>query len=318
MLIMASCWAMAGGPAGGIQPVALDEAGDLLAAARLGWESATASVSTSAGVVTVHEWIWRDSGELLETETTYGVASKGERFKASVETRYLTNEYTPREPGLPVNTPGTVQRTVIGYDGERVTMHRPDVLYAEISGTDSQVGRTLRSVKAMAISPGIAVPRFEQVLPTSDNPNPGPYLLGRQALNGEECLVVESVRTTATGNGTQAMYFRFWVAPQKGFSIVKEECEARGGAFSKEGAVIERAEWQTRQYGDGLWGVSRVQQEEYRVDGSGSLYLSARRTASFSEDYAVNAPVTDDMLAVTLPSGTKVYDELIDAHYVVP
>jgi hypothetical protein len=269
-------------------------------------------------VVTVHEWNWRDNGDLLETETTYTVASKGEKFRAAVETKYLTNQYPPPEPGLPVNTPGTVQRTVIGYDGERVTMDKPDLRYAEISGADSQAGRTLRSVKAMAVSPGIAVPRFEEVLSTLDNPNPGPYVLGRQAVNGEDCLVIESVRTTATANGTQAMYFRFWVAPQKGFSVVKEECEARGGAFSKEGAVIERAECQVRQYGDGLWGVNQVQQEEYRVDNSGKLYLSARRVTTFSEDYALNAPVTDEMLAVALPSGTSVINELIDSEYTVP
>ena len=312
MLVLAGYYAVAVGSAGGIQPVAPKEAADLLAAVRLGCDTATASVSTSAGVVTVHEWHWRDNGQVLETETTYTVASKGERFKAAVETKYLTNEWSS------YNTPGTIQKTVLGYDGETVTRYGPARSYAEISGIDSQIGRELRNVKLMAVSPGIGVPRFEGMPPTSDNPNPGPYVLGRQTLNGEDCVVVESSYSTPTEKGTQTMYVRFWLALQKGFSVVKSEGEARGGMFPEKGVLVDQGEAQLREYAGGLWGVSQVQQEAYMVDSSGRLYLKTRTITSFPKDYAINRSVTDEMLAVTLPSGTKVHNELIDTEYTVP
>jgi len=134
ILALVSGLIMAVGSTDDIQPVTPEEARDLLAAVRLGCDTATAGVSTSAGVVTVHAWNWRANGDLLETETTYTVAAKGERYKAAVETKYLTNEWTPPEPGLPGNTPGTVQKTVIGYDGEKVTRYDPSRGYAVISG----------------------------------------------------------------------------------------------------------------------------------------------------------------------------------------
>jgi len=156
------------------------------------------------------------------------------------------------------------------------------------------------------------------VLPTPDNPNPGPYVLGRQAVNGEDCLVVESVRTAPAGNGTQTEYYRFWLAPQKGFSVVKAEAKARGGVFGEGETVIAQGEAQLREYADGLWGISQVQQEQYMVDDSGRRYLNTRTITSFSKDYAINASVTDEMLAVALPSATQVHNELIDAAYSVP
>jgi len=46
--------------------------------------------------------------------------------------------------------------------------------------------------------------------------------------------------------------------------------------------------------------------------------LKMETVVTVADDYQLNAPVTEEMLKVQLPSGTKVYNELIDAHYTVP
>jgi len=300
------------GSTDGIQPVTPEEAKELLAAVRLGCDTAAASVSSSAGVVTLHEWNWRANGDLLETETTYTVALKGERYRAAVETKYLTNEWSS------ANSPGTIQKTILGYDGEKVTRYEPLRGYAAIANLDSGIGRELRNAKILAISPGIGAPTFPEIPPTPDNPDPGSRVLGRQTVNGEDCVVVDTVSTAATAKGTQTMIFRSWIALQKGFSLVKAEGKVRGGMFGEGETLIAQIEAQPRECADDLWGISQVQQEEHMVDDSGRIYLSRRATTDFSKDYAINAPVTEDMLTVTLPSGTKVDNELIDSQYTIP
>ncbi len=318
MLVVAGCLIAAIGLASGLQPVGAEEAEDVLAAVRLGCETTTARVSTSAGVVTVHEWNWRSNGELLETETLYTVASEGERFKAAVDTRYIRNEWTPPDPDLRVNAPGTVQRQEIAYDGEKITSYEPDRNRAEISGLDSDGGRLLRTVKLMALSPGHAVPRLPTSSPSPEGVNRGPHVVARDILNGDECIVVESVRTATAADGTQQEYYsRFWVMPQKGFSVARSETEARGGMFG-EGTLLSQAEIDTREYADALWGISEVRHEEYRLQDSGRPYLKSRTITAFADEYQLNGPVTKEMLTIDLPSGTKVYNELIDAEYTVP
>ena len=71
--------------------------------------------------------------------------------------------------------------------------------------------------------------------------------------------------------------------------------------------------------GDGLWRISSWRQDQYTMSPStGEPYLSARSTVTYSDDYQLNAPVTEEMLTIDLPSGTRVHDEVIDAYYTVP
>ena len=57
---------------------------------------------------------------------------------------------------------------------------------------------------------------------------------------------------------------------------------------------------------------------QYRLDQLDTRELKIETVVTVADDYQLNAPVTEEMLRVQLPSGTKVYNELIDAHYTVP
>jgi len=82
--------------------------------------------------------------------------------------------------------------------------------------------------------------------------------------------------------------------------------------------LLSHGELDLRKYGDNLWGLSEVRHEQYGLDDAGERYLNIRQIFTFGKDYRLNPPVTEDMLTVDLPSGTEVFDERIDAGYVVP
>ena len=306
--------AATGAATAGIEPVGAEEAKDLLAAVRLASDAAAARVSTSAGQVRVHEWMWKATGELLETETVYDVASAGEKFKASVTTTYLTNEWA----SAGFNAPGTAHREELAYDGEKVTSYDPNRNWAEISGLDSDAGRQLRGLKAVVMSPGHGVPRLEQVkLPPGYEWNER-RVLGREVVDGEECIAYESSHTAPGSDGAEVTYYNvMWLSPQREFTLSKSEHGIRGGRYG-EGFVLAQGEVETRQYADGLWGVREVRMEEHRLDDSGKRYRNRYAVTTLADDYRLNGPVSEEMLTIQLPSGTKVYNTLIDAGYTVP
>ena len=90
-------------------------------------------------------------------------------------------------------------------------------------------------------------------------------------------------------------------------------------APSEESVLMARFDIDTVPCGDGLWRISCWRQDQYTMSPStGEPYLSARSTVTYSDDYQLNAPVTEEMLTIDLPSGTRVNDEVIDVHYTVP
>jgi len=304
--------------AGAVQPVFGEDAEDLLAAVQLGCEETKSRVSSSAGTVTVHEWHWRSSGELLETKTQYTVASAGDKFRAVCETRYITNDWTSRESGLPFNSPGTVQRLDMAYDGEKVTRYEPQRGRADIAGPDSNWAREVRSIRRFIMSPGCGVFIPKSVARSEIREPIDPRVIGREIVNGDECIVCEVAYTTRLRDGsTGTFYDHMWVNPAKGFTLAKSEAGARGWRFG-DGMLLSHRELDVRKYGDNLWGLSEVRHDQYGLDDAGERYLNIRQIFTFGKDYRLNPAVTDDMLTVTLPSGTEVYNELIDASYVVP
>ena len=303
---------------GGVQPVFGEEAEDLLAAVQRGCEEAKSRVSSSAGTVTVHEWHWRSSGELLETKTQYTVASAGDTFRAVCETRYITNDWVSRESGLPFNPPGTVQRVDMAYDGEKVTKYQPQRGRADMGGPDSHWARELGGIRRSVLSPGGGVFIPKSVARSEIHEPMDPRVIGREIVDGDECIVCEVAYTTKLSDGSTGTFYDYmWINPAKGFTLAKEESGARGGRFG-DGMLLSHGELDLRKYGDNLWGLSEVRHEQYGLDDAGERYLNIRQIITFGKDYRLNPPVTEDMLTVDLPSGTEVFDERIDAGYVVP
>jgi len=306
------------GPAEGIE--AEVNAEDVMEAVRLGCETAASRVSTSSGQVNVHEWYWRDNGELIETDSVYTVASAGDKFKGVAEVRYVKNETTVPEsqPRQQPIEPATLLKEELACDGERIVSYKPAERRATIAGPDSRAGRRLTMMKATVLSPGHGVPNLAAGSPSPHYTRSGPYVAGREVVNGDECIVVEFVDMVTDADGNEVAYHnRSWINPERGFTVSKSESIARGGAFG-EGTLLAQGEVETRQYGDGLWGISEAWTEQYALDSSGRRYLQRRNITTFAADYHFNVAVTEEMLSIDLPAGTKVHNELIDAHYTVP
>jgi hypothetical protein len=213
-----------------------------------------------------------------------------------------------------------VHKRGIACDGEKVTSYEPDRNWAEIFGPDSDSRHQLRATRAIVMSPGHGVPEWEleQIkLPPGYEWNER-RLLGREVVDGKECIVYEASHTAPRADGTTVTYYhRKWVDPQRQFTLSKSESGIRGGPYG-EGFVLAEAEVETRQYADGLWGVREVRMEEHRLDDSGNPYRMRYAVTTVADDYHLNGPVSEDMLTIQLPSGTKVYNTLIDAGYTVP
>jgi len=294
---------------------------DVVADVIEGCEAAASHVSTAAGEVTLHQWYWRESGELLETESHYDVVYAGDRLKVAEEVRYLENQLSmPPDSGpraQPI-APGTVHKQDLAYDGEKVTSYEPDRQRAVIAGKDSREWGNLLQIRGVVGLPGHGVPSLSTYLPMDRYTRTGPYVVGREIVNGDECVVVETVDTRTDPDGGEVAYWnRSWINPQRGFTASKSTAGARGGVFG-EGMLLSEWELTTRSYGDGLWGMSEARTEQYGVDDSGRRYVQMRMVITYADDYQLNVPVTDEILMVELPSGTRVHDKLSDKQYTVP
>jgi hypothetical protein len=143
-------------------------------------------------------------------------------------------------------------------------------------------------------------------------------VLGRETVNGEECVVVEVTKERVRDTGAYTHTYTYWIDPARGFSLVRFESHLRA-APSEESVLMTRADIETVPCGDGLWRISSWRQDQYTISPStGERYLNARSTVTYSDDYQLNAPVTEETLTIDLPSGTKVHNELIDSRYTVP
>ncbi|NIN68571.1 MAG: hypothetical protein GTO63_28475, partial [Anaerolineae bacterium] len=132
-----------------------------------------------------------------------------------------------------------------------------------------------------------------------------PTVVGREVVDGEECVVVELTHLWVNADGQEiTWYHRYWIAPDMGFTALKGEDGYRGGRYG-DGVVSEETEAEARQYSDGVWGLSRIWAQQYRLDESGIPHLEIETVVSVVDDYQLNAPVTEEMLTIALPSGTK-------------
>ena len=302
------------GPTAGIA----EDSGSLLAAVRLGCETARSRISTRVGAITVHDSFWKGDKKWLETETVYGVVSEGTKVRATTDKTYIRNETTTTDPGGVPIAPGTVMTTQLAFDGEKVVEYWPAENRAAIAGPESAIGSELKLITATIedILPG--VPDLDMEIPSPRYTTRGPSVVGREVVDGEDCVVVELAHVRVDSDGQEiAWYHRYWIAPDMGFIALKTEVGHRGGWFG-DGMVSVERKAEPRQYSNGLWGVSRIWAQRYRLDESGTRDLEIETVVTVADDYQLNAPVTEEMLKVQLPSGTKVYNELIDAHYTVP
>ena len=302
------------GPTAGIA----EDNGSLLAAVRLGCETARSRISTRVGAISMRESFWKGDEKWLETETVYRVVSEGTKVRVTADTTYIRNDWTTTDPGGVPIAPGTVMSKQLAFDGEKVVEYWPAENRAAIAGPESAIGSELRSITRIIEETFPGAPDLDMEMPAPRYTTRGPAVVGREVVDGEECVVVELVHVRVNSDGQEiSWYHRYWIAPDMGFTALKAEFGYRGGRYG-DGVVMVETEAEPRQYSNGLWGLSRIRARRYRLDESDTRDLEIETVVTVADDYQLNAPVTDEMLTIKLPSGTKVYNELIDAEYTVP
>jgi len=300
------------------EPVEGAEAQALLDAVRTGCETARSRISTRVGAISMRESFWKGDEKWLETETVYRVASEGAKVKMTVDETYIRNETTTTDPGGVPIAPGTVMSKQLAFDGEKVVEYWPAEKRATVAGPESAIGSELRSITRIIEETFPGAPDLDMEMPAPRYTTRGPAVVGREVVDGEECVVVELVHVRVNSDGQEiSWYHRYWIAPDMGFTALKAEDGYRGGRYG-DGVVSVEIEAEARQYASGLWGVSRMWARQYRLGQSDTRELKMETVVTVADDYQLNAPVTDDMLALRLPSGTRVKNELIDSEYTVP
>jgi len=300
-------------------PVGGNDAKDLLEAVLLGCEDARSRVSSGVGHITEYKWQLDANKKLLEVEKGYSVVFSGDKCRARVETVLLTNERVlPDDPNLVPIPLGVVRTQEIAYDDEVLVTYSPDQDAATISEGPGATLNGVRSLARMMATGGPDPARVAFGLPTHQTQ--GPVVKGRQVVDGVECVVVETVyeHTPEVGDGV-SLIDTFWVSPEMGFATLRMQTKYYGGKFGAEGMLAASVTAQPRQRVDGSWCLSRMETEQYALDGeSGQAYLYSRTVATLADDFETNAPVTADLFSIDIPSGTSVHNALIDAEYTVP
>jgi len=292
---------------------------DLLTALSEGCANAASAIRSGRGHVRTYFWRKKGDDDVLETETESYLTFKGEQFLLREETKYLTVPVTPnRDPSEP--PPPTVVNVTASYDLERVTIvTQSDSLPTHATITDStrvsgigqlNVYKTFIAVLGHGVD--YLVPRPEDLPPVAEVTSA--KIVGRETIEGDECIVVDVAVTVSVPGGDNAVStVRKWVDLDKGYTIVRtriwqeREVDAARTLISESSTTV-------RQYGDDVWGPDTFTWQQYDLEGD----VTHRGTTAYGPDFQLNVPVSDNELALALPSGTKVYNELIDVQYTVP
>jgi hypothetical protein len=139
---------------------------------------------------------------------------------------------------------------------------------------------------------------------------------GRETIAGDECIMVDVVTTMHVPKlvgGTITQTARKWVNPQKGYTIVKEQAWSEGSVYGAK-TLLAEINTTVRQYETGVWGPEEVTYQQYDLKGE----VTQKMVITYDSAFKLNVPISDGDLTLTLPSGTEVHNELIDAEYTVP
>ncbi|NIM06668.1 MAG: hypothetical protein GTO55_09470 [Armatimonadetes bacterium] len=286
-----------------------------------GCRNAAESVQSGKGQVTVYSRNFSEDGSVSESDATNTVAFSGNKFKTETTSKLLKNvRWTPLPTGTALVAPGTVRTEKVAYDGEKAVWYLLDTNQAFRGDESTNAGRH-------AFSNYMHVKVVNYVLMdigNFGNIGPGvsrepPRIVGREVLNGSECIVVEVLDYGPTkSGGTSQNWFRFWVDPQKGFTVPQVQVWAQGGPYQEKTLLVD-LEADVRQYTDSLWGPAKVTMSGYAMGReTGEYYKRYEIVTTYASDLQINVPISEEELTLTLPSGTKVTDELLEETYTVP
>jgi|GEM_PF-3094306 len=307
-----------------------DSEGDMLAVVLQGSKEAASSIKSGRGKITVHKWSKLREGGVLETETSYDVVFCGAKYKASRTIKYLSNGPSNEQFADEARIqPGTVARDEVVFDGVHVRWLDLDEKNGRIGDLETATGRhelmlwrtELGAIGSeQAIGYGVwDISAFHESLMFPGTKSAGPILVGRETIDGEECLVIEITYDHSQGSGPGFRDIRrFWVNPQRGYTVSRMRVWTEGGGYSARTLVAE-CEIKTKEYSKDLWGPSEWVSNQYDLDPqTNQVVQTIRSHVKFDEAFQLNCLVSNSELSLDFPSGTRIHDEVSDADYTVP
>lgn len=282
-----------------------------------GMQNAALSVTSGRGNVNVVDWMLKNDDGVLEVQTLHRVVWQGPAFRETATTTYVSNDPAAGFTKLMV-TPGTVTSNEIAYDGTQVTVYDPEKGEA-IVGTPTSSGTHSAYASYIADASirghGLSLPH------SAGDPVPRFHVAGTETIDGDECVILESISTLDPPSGSSDPIINthwMWVNPNKGFTVPRVRDWAQGGNLSQK-TLMYQVEVQMRTYGDNLWGPAGFTRTQYKTDrASGQRVMSLRSIVTFDPSYEANPTLGPKELALQLPSGTKVHNEILDADYTIP
>lgn len=135
-------------------------------------------------------------------------------------------------------------------------------------------------------------------------------VIGKEMLNGSECIVLQDDSSSTADYRVKS---KTWVDAEHGFTIPRSETEV---ISRTTGQVVARQEYVTRirDYGNGMWGPAQFTMTQYGADGS----LTKSTTLTYGPDFQINVSIDGRDLALNVPSGVGVDNEVVGATYTLP
>lgn len=135
--------------------------------------------------------------------------------------------------------------------------------------------------------------------------------VGREVLNGDECLLIEDQWPSCPEPGARFWLRRTWLNVAKGFAAPRvQQWAVQGGSR----VLCREARCTLRDYGDGLWGPDVYTETDFGADGSMTKTVTVVYDAAFS----MNQDIDESTFTLKLPRGIAAYDERSRALYTVP
>ena len=280
---------------------------EYLAALVTGCEEAVARVQSGRGTATVL-WV-RNSPQtgILEYEKEYRVAYDGEKCRVSKHSTVTRSEppAVPR-PGFRNLAVGTTFHVEFAYDGMWAVEYTPSerraivgedpesIIGAERMGFRSSTHPEEHGVGGSACETGTRFVRMDEI-------------------DGNECAVVERATTFAHKGSDVTITQVAWICPGKGFTVLRSQNWAEGAEFLRK-TLVNQMDAEVRNYGNDIWGPRKFTWIDYTREG----VVYKKTITTYSPDFELGVPITEEELELDLPSGTEVRDEVLDAEYVVP
>lgn len=275
-----------------------------------GMRAAASAIRTGRSEVRVREWIQRNEGGVLETNTKYEVVFTGKLFKVTTSSTIIQNTPDRGEESQLMTPPGTEFKRIVSFDGNKVVAYSPDSGEATIS--DPAVGDGLNEIRVYNADASVFGHGFISAKLADPLPPTNIRVVGRETIDGDECFVLE----VRDGYESISSRRRIWVNPSKGYIIV------RAKSWLQEGSNPEFMNYEVnrtvREYAPGIWGPAVDTEIDYIPDRvTGSLRKNREVTTTFDQGFQVNVAVGKEDISLTLPSGTRVRDNIANAKYTV-